>query len=78
MPRYCGGCSITHLVKDCLDRPKDDNNFGEKTMLNMVGVIPSRQISQTKNEMENVPLTVVTRAQARQAHRGDKSGRSPR
>ena len=76
---YCNGCSVTHLVKDYPKRPKDSNKMGRKTMLNIVGVIPSPQTSETETEMGNVPLRVVTRAQAREAGREDERIReSPR
>ena len=53
--------------------------MGTKTMLNIVGVIPSPQTSETEIEMGNVPLRVVTRAQAREAGREEESIReSPR
>ena len=66
-------------MKDCPERPKDNNEMGKKTMLNKVDVIPSLQTFETKIEVENVPMRVVTRAQAKDAGREDERIReSPR
>ena len=52
-------------MKDCPEKPKTSENVRGKATLNMVGVIPSPQTSETEAEVSNIPLRVITRSQAR-------------
>ena len=65
VPQYCKGCAIEHLSKDCPKKPIVAVAQIGKIGLNFVKVIPSPTTSETEQEMGNVPLRVVTRAQAR-------------
>ena len=59
--RYCAGCHIEHLSKDCPNKPKP---AGPSTSsLHLVDIIPSPP---TSGSDEVVSLRVVTRAQARE------------
>ena len=51
--------------RDCPEKPKTNENVRGKATLNMVGVIPSPQTSETKVDNPNTPLRVITRSQAR-------------
>ena len=57
--RYCGGCGIDHLSKDCPNKPKETGSQGKAT-LHYVEIIEELE------ENETIPLRVVTRAQAQQ------------
>ena len=59
MLRYCGGCGIDHLSRDCPNKPKETGTQGKAT-LHYVKII------QELEENETIPLRVVTRMQARQ------------
>lgn len=52
-------------MKDCPNKPKASENVKGKTMLNLVGVMPSPQTLETEIETVNIPLKVVTRNQAK-------------
>lgn len=59
--RYCMGCCVDHLPKDCLIKPADLATPKGNVSLNIVSVIPSPTTSET--EGETIPVRVVTRAQ---------------
>ena len=64
LPRFCAGCAIDHLGKNCPNKPRDDNDKGKRTFL-YVEVIPSPNSSE--NESEVVSLRVVNRVPAEKA-----------
>ena len=64
LPRFCAGCAIDHLGKNCPNKPRDDNDKGKRTFL-YVEVIPSPNSSE--NESEVVSLRVVKRVSAEKA-----------
>ena len=60
--RYCDGCAVDHLPKDCPVRASISQTPGPKTVLNYIGVIPSPHHEEV--EADNRSLKVVTRAQS--------------
>ena len=64
LPRFCAGCAIDHLGKNCPNKPRDDNDKGKRTFL-YVEVIPSPNSSE--NESEVVSLRVVNRVPVEKA-----------
>ena len=66
VPQYCKDCAIEHLSKDCPNKPIVTTTQVGKIGLSLVEIIPSLASSETKPELGNVPLKVITRAQARE------------
>ena len=60
--RFCLGCHIDHLSKNCPEKPATRAKNPPKVSLNLVEVIPSPPMSGSD---EVATLHVVTRAQAR-------------
>ena len=71
--RFCGGCGIDHLSKDCPTKHKETRAQG-KTTLHYVEAI------EEPNESEKIPLRVITRAQAKDLdnHSNDENTNKPR
>ena len=53
--RYCGGCGIDHLSRDCPNKPKETGTQGKAT-LHYVEIVGASESNET------IPLRVVTRA----------------
>lgn len=60
--RYCDGCAVDHLPKDCPVRASIGQTTRPKTVLNYIDVIPSPHHEEVK--ADNRSLKVVTRAQS--------------
>ena len=58
--RFCMGCSVDHLPKDCLIRPADIAAPKGNVTLNIVSVVPSPTTSETEGEV--IPVRVVTKS----------------
>lgn len=72
--RFCLGCHINHLSKDCPNKPVPATTQGPSTSsINLVEIIPSPS---TLGGDEIASLRVITRAQA-QRDTLEESGRSP-
>ena len=66
VPQYCKDCAIEHLRKDCPEKPVATTAQVGKMGLNLVEIIPSPTTSETEPQIRNIPLRVITRAEARE------------